>query len=685
MDTKRDITIDDLFRIKLLNSPEISPSGDRIIFSYKWTDLKAAKYFSNLYVAHLKDGKIQQFTHGECHDLYPLWSPDGTSIVFRSDRNDKKGLWLIPVDGGEAIPFMTEKGTLGEYIWSPDSTKIAYTFRKPDEPIRPEHISYDPEYKPKDDERPYDIIEEIPYKTKSGEIKPRGKFHIYMIDLATKEITQLTDGIHDEGSLSFSPDGKKIAFTSNRNEDPIHDFEHVDIFILTLEGRETRKVTRQWGPKSGLAWSSDMSCIFFTGHHAPKGMGGPENYKLYKVPVAGGDTIVLTKDFDGHLSNMLIGDTREFDDCVQPPLFIDNEKNLLFCASYHGGCYIYEIPVDGGVPKKIEDGPIDISYCSIDRSRKNLAVLKGDMLSPSEVYHYRKGDKGWEIKQLTSYNEFLREELTISEPEELWFTNSEGIRLQGWLQKPPGFDPSKKYPLVHEIHGGPHILYGYTFFHEIQLFAARGYCVLYINPRGSRGYGTAFTAAVHRNWGGPDKVDQMEFLDHVISKGFIDEHKLFLTGGSYGGFMTNWLVTQTDRYCAAASHRSVSHMASHFGVSCGNLHFEFTFGGVPWRDFEHYRQHSPYYLVENVHTPFLIMHSENDNLCPLGEAEQMFVALRYLNKKARFVRFKNETHELSRGGKPSNRRARLELVLEWFETYRNNAASESLERSAVKA
>ncbi|OQA17905.1 MAG: Prolyl tripeptidyl peptidase precursor [bacterium ADurb.Bin363] len=270
------------------------------------------------------------------------------------------------------------------------------------------------------------------------------------------------------------------------------------------------------------------------------------------------------------------------------------------------------------------------------------------------------------MKQVTSYNDFIVKETTAAHPEEIWLTTGEGVKLQGWLLKPPKFNPSKKYPLIHEIHGGPHILYGYTFFHEIQYFASKGYCVLFINPRGSKGYGTEFASPIDGHWGEPDYTDQMEFLDHVINLGFIDKKKIFVTGGSYGGYMTNWLVTQTDRYRGAVSHRGVSNCTTVFGVSCGCFHFEQNFGGVPWRDYEHYRQHSPLFHVENVTTPVLIMHSENDHLTPICEAEQFFVALRYLKKKARFVRFRNETHELSRGGKPTNRRARLELSLDWF-------------------
>lgn len=675
-DKARNILIDDLFKIKMLNSPEISPDGQKIVFTLKWTDLKSNGYFSNLYMYDLGSGRSLQFTSGEQEDTYPLWSPDGKLIIFRSERNRKKGLWLIPSGGGEATPLVTEKGAIGEYIWSKDGSRVFYTFRKPDPPARPEHISYDPDYKPTGEEKPYYIIESIPFKTKGGEIKPKGKFNIYSIDMTTREIEQLTDVEFDHSGLSLSPDGKKLAFCSNLDSDPIQEFENNDIYVMDLQNRKVTRITRKWGAKISPGWSSDGKLIYYTGNHAPKGQCGAEDYKLFRLPSSGGEPELLTKDFDGHVSNMLIGDTREFDDVVQPPLFLDEGKNLIFCASHHGGCFFFEIPVDGGVPRRIEDGAHEVIYYSMDRKHENIAVLRGDMLTPSEIYLYRKSGKRWEVRKLTDYNEFLTKETNIEEPEEIWHTTSEGVRLQGWLIKPPGFNPAKKYPLIHEIHGGPHILYGYCFFHEMQYFASRGYLVLFINPRGSRGYGSTFTAAVNRQWGVPDTGDQMEFLDHIIGRGFVDEKNLYLIGGSYGGYMTNWLITQTDRYRAATTLRSICNMASHFGTSCGSFHFEHTFGGVPWRDLETYRQCSPLYHVEKVKTPLLIMHAQNDHLTPLPEAEQFFTALKYLGKTARLVRFNDETHEMSRGGRPTNRRARLELAIEWFDSFRERSGKE---------
>lgn len=669
MQKKRNITIDDLFQIKIISTPEISADGQKIVFVYKWVDLKTNSYYSNLYMANLSEGTVTPFTHGDHQDSGPTWSPDDKYILFRSDREKKKGLWLIPSNGGEAYLLLTDKGTIGDYAWAPDSKHIAYTLRSPDPPVPALHLNNDPNYVRKDeDENPYDIIENLPYKTKGGYVYPKGKYHIYLLDIGTGNKVQLTNEDYHDSNLCFSPDGKQLAFCSNRVEDSLHNYENLDIYLLDLNSKELRKITQVWGNRAGLCWSEDSKYIFFTGHHAPKGQGGYVDLQIYKIPVTGGEEILITQNFKGFVSNLLIGDAREFEDIIQPPLILPGGKKLLFCASYEGGCYMFEVSTDGGEPKRLENGEHEIVYYSMDGYSRHMAILKGDMLSPSEIYLYKRTKDGWRSKQVTFCNKFL-EQTTISRPQELWFTNSEGVRLQGWLLKPPDFDPTRKYPLIHEIHGGPHILYGYTFFHEMQYYAAKGYCVLFINPRGSRGYGTEFTKAVEGNWGGPDSLDQMEFLDHVLGLGFIDPAKLFITGGSYGGFMTNWLVTRTHRYCAAASHRSVSNLISAFGVSAGCIYFERTFGGLPWKDYEHYQAHSPLYHVEKVTTPILLMQSENDHLTPTGEAEQFFVALRYLGKRVRFVRFKNETHELSRSGKPTNRRARLELVMDWFDSF----------------
>ena len=333
MNPKRDITIDVLFRLKLLNTPEISPDGQKIVFSYRWTDLKNNTYYSNLYMADLSTNAVSPFTRGDQQDTSPVWSPDGKSILFRSDRQKKKGVWVIPSAGGEAYPLITDKGAIGEYLYSPDGKFVAYTFRKNDEPVPIAHLSNDPSYvRKEEDENPYDIIENIPFKSKGGTIYPKGKFHIYLLEIATGEKIQWTDSLYSDSGLCFSPDGKTLAFFSNRAQDPLHNHDNSDIYLLDLSTKGLRKLETDWGIKSGLSWSSDQKYLYYTGRLAPKGKGGAEDFQLYKVSVDGGKSILLSRNFKGYVSNMLIGDSREFEDIIQPPLAVDDEKNLIFCA-----------------------------------------------------------------------------------------------------------------------------------------------------------------------------------------------------------------------------------------------------------------------------------------------------------------------------------------------------------------
>ncbi|MBI2263986.1 MAG: PD40 domain-containing protein, partial [Armatimonadetes bacterium] len=377
---KRDIQIDDLFRIKFLNSPEISPDGRKIAFTYKWTDLKENTYYSSLYVADVESGVVTPFTRGEKQDSRPRWSPDGKSILFRGDRDKKKGLWILPADGGEAGPLMTDKGALGEYVWSPDGKKVAFTFREAPDPIPLRHISNDPEYKATDEDRPYEILEKVPFKTTGGELLTGLRFHIYLLDVETGKKEQLTQEDFDDGSLAFSPDGRALAFCSNRSEDPIRDYEHNDIYVLDPGTRKVRKVTNHWGPKNAPTWSPDGRFIYFAGHRAPRGKGGPEDVRIYRIPSGGGEPVLITQDFQGYVGNLIVGDTREFDVIVEPFVFPKGGDSLLFSASHEGGCFLYEVPRDGGKPVRIEEGQHEIAACSVDRQGENMAVLRGDFL-----------------------------------------------------------------------------------------------------------------------------------------------------------------------------------------------------------------------------------------------------------------------------------------------------------------
>ena len=672
MSDKRLINTEDLFKIKFLDSPYISPDGKKIAFTYKWADVKKNKYFSNIYIFDIDKNTAVQFTRGEQSDRRPKWSPDMKSLAFISNRGGKNALWLMPVDGGEPYAITEVDGGFSFFNWSPDGKSIVYSFKPKNNKEKEEKEDKDREKKEKKEDKPeYYVIDSIMYKADGQGVTGNGKYHIYTIDIEKREVKQLTDGdLHDVNPV-FSPDGKFIAFSSNRSQDIIDDPENDDIFKINLETGELQQVTEERGCRSGINWSPDGKEIVFLGNQTDIGLGWVRNLYPTIVSSEGGKDKNLSRDFDYTASNKIVGDLQEFSfgpsSC---PQFFDDGKKIAYQASVKGACELYYVPLEGGVPQKILGGKRDIASFHIDREGQNIALIMGDMTHPYELYHLKKENTEWKLNKLTDFNDFIQEEIHITEPEDIWFENSDGVLIHGWLIKPPGFEENKKYPLVMQIHGGPHVLYGYTFFHEMHLLASKGYCVLYTNPRGSQGYGEKFAEAIRPHWGIPDNRDQLEFLDHIVSRGFIEENRIYLAGGSYGGYMTVLLISETDRFKAAAAQRSVTNLTSLFGMSDFGYCFRFAVGGVPWEVPELYNKYSPLYNVKNINTPLLIIHSEQDYRAPIAEADQLFTAMKFLKKDVQYLRFTRESHGLSRCGKPENRKTRLNFIVEWFEKHK---------------
>lgn len=332
---------------------------------------------------------------------------------------------------------------------------------------------------------------------------------------------------------------------------------------------------------------------------------------------------------------------------------------------------MFAVPCDGGntPPPTLTPGDIHVRDVTTDASCNKLALLIGSPTRPQEIF-VRSTSLSGEMQRLTHFNDALFDTLALAQLEYMPYVGAEGWPMDGWILKPLDFDPSKKYPLILEIHGGPATQYGYGFFHEMQLLAAAGYVVLFTNPRGSCGYGRDFSLAVRGAWGEKDSLDILAGVETLLHKGYIDEKRIGVTGGSYGGFMTNWLVGHTDLFKTAITDRCVTNLVSDFGSSDFGWSFaDDELETTPWDDVERYRHMSPITYVNNIHTPLLILHSEQDLRCNIEQAEQLFTALKYLGRDVLFVRFEGQSHGLSRGGHPKLRVERLQWILNWFEKY----------------
>ncbi len=415
---------------------------------------------------------------------------------------------------------------------------------------------------------------------------------------------------------------------------------------------------------SSPSWSPDGQTLAFLAAPRRRGAGHVE---LFTVPVDGSQPPRnLSAAFEGSLADWTNSDAT--DEHIMPaPTWSPDGQILYVLANRRGSSRIYAIPATGtdGEPQTLTPG--NFHAMDFSMNARAFAVLIESPTHLGEIFIGSTKTPG-ELRQLTHCNDALFNELQLSTPEYFSYSGEDGWPIDAWLLKPPGFDPSRKYPLIVEIHGGPHSQYGYGFMHEMQLLAAAGYVVLFTNPRGSSGYGRDFALAVRGDWAGKDSLDILAGVDAVIAKGYIDEQRLGVIGGSYGGFMTSWLVGHSNRFRVAVADRSVINRYSFFGSS--DIGWEFTDDDLeipPWEDPERYMRTSPITYVNNIHTPLLIIHSESDFRCGIEQSEQLFAALKWLGREVLFVRFEGQSHGLSRGGHPKLRKERLKHILAWFE------------------
>ena len=494
---------------------------------------------------------------------------------------------------------------------------------------------------------------------------PHARRHLLTIDAQTGQAQQLTEGdVFDEWDAAWSPDGRQIVFCSNHADYPDLDPDAIDLYVIPASGGEMRRLPTPVGPKSSPSFSPDGINIAYYGHEG-KGEGW-KNTRLWVVPASGdGEARCLTCAYDFDVSPWTINDMGSLPQVA--PTWSKSGDDIYFQVARHGNTVLKRSNLAGDVIDVIDrDGVVGVF--SFDREQEWLVYFHGDIKDPGQVFLWdmtRNSDK-----QLTRANADLLEQIDLGEIEEVWVKGAVGNDLQGWILTPPGFDPEKKYSSVLEIHGGPRVQYGNFFMHEFFYLAAQGYVVYFCNPRGGQGYGEEHSKAIVNDWGGADYDDIMAWVDHVSQRAYIDPKRMGVTGGSYGGYMTNWIIGHTRRFSAAVTQRSVSNLISMYGSSDFNWAFQEEFGNVPpWEDMDNYWRQSPIKYIGNAVTPTLVIHSENDMRCPIEQGEQIFVALKRLGVDTKMVRFPDEPHGLSRGGRTDRRIARLENINAWFGRY----------------
>ncbi len=671
MAERRAMTPDDFWRLRLLTEMRLSPDGRRVAYTLETADQERNERHSAIWLLDIGSGASRQLTSGTSRDSSPRWSPDGRQLAFLSTRGgDEAQLWVMPVDGGEARRLTNLRHGAGGPFWSADGSWLGVEVEVlPDEPIAAPsgQSAVERERARKDEEeRPRLITRQIYRWDGKGYLD--GRTHLFRVPLFGGEPEQLTEGDFDDGEGACSPDGRYLAFLSDRTDDRDGNMTN-DLWLLDLETRELRQLTASTHYLSHAVWSPDSARL------ATIGMPAVRDHSFYN------SALLVIDVAEGKISNLLEGTDISasgglYNDLPWPhfsgPRWSADGKWLYFKAQQGGGDAVLRAPAGGGAVETVVPGDEHhIAEIALTPDGARLLVLRCDPSATWDLwaYHLEDGRTSDDGQRLTDTNAALLEECRIALPERFRVPAEDGLEVDAWLYRPHGVSPDAKVPLVLWIHGGPHNAYGQSWYLLANILTGRGYAVLHANPRGSEGYGEAFGQACDADWGGGDYRDLMAVVDAAIARGGVDAERLVVMGTSYGGYMTNWIVTQTDRFKAAVTINSVTDLRSSFGV--GDMDAPWAsgdYGGYPWERPDYYRERSPLTHAPNVTTPIRIIAAENDYRCPISESEEWYAWLKCLGRApVDFVRLPKATHGTF--ASPRQRIRRMELVLEWIERY----------------
>jgi dipeptidyl aminopeptidase/acylaminoacyl peptidase len=672
---KPHLTAQDLYNIATVSDPRFSPDGQWLAYVHTEVDRENLEYKSAIWLAPIAGGRPRQFTSGDRRDSAPRWSPDGQWLVFVSNRGTEKAkpqLYLIPTDGGEAHQLTKMENGAGEPAWSPDGRYLVFTSRvnteemaaedeaTPGPPLGPEERKRYAEEKKRREQEKADprIINRFAYRAETSYFDDRTA-HLYLLDVdletgqAQGTPRRLTQDERNYSDPCWMPHGTALLAVVDRHPDQDDLFYYPDLVRVSLNGEEPVILTGPDTTDHNPRPSPDGRWIAYDS--LPVSQISTANAELKIIPAEGGEPKVLTAELDGH---------------ARDPHWMPDGQGLCFLVAERGRIDLRRVSVNGGPVETLLSAEREMLAYDLSPDGTRIGFTASTDRAPWDLYVGTL--TGSDERRLTEVNAHWLDEKTLGQVEDLWFESRDGTPVQGWIVKPPDLDPKAKYPLVLSIHGGPHVMWSRhepTMWHEWQVLAARGYVVFACNPRGSDGYGRDYRSALLGRWGEADLPDLQAGVEHAIAQGYIDPDRLVVTGGSYGGFMTAWVIGHDDRFRAAVAQRGVYDLVSFYSTSDVPLLAEWEFAATPWEDPLLLWKYSPLAYAEQIHTPLLLIHSENDFRAPIPAAEGLFVALRRLKRNVEMVRYPRDGHELSRSGEPKHRIDRLERILDWFDRH----------------
>jgi len=716
---KRSITEKDLFHFNWIGDPQISPDGSQVVFVKVTVNEKKDGYDTSLWSVPIGGDEAPRRLTNNNHDSSPRWSPDGKWLAFirspeptgtqpgaggsAGSRPPAAQLYLMPMSGGESWRVTDLPKGVSSPVWSPDSKAIAFTSTTSPEDTakqsrekqkaaekdekKPEHdeAGKNPEEgsqsKPAGPEPEHEsdvrVITRAVYRFNGeGYADPKHPQHIWVVTAPqsseqTVQPKQLTSGQFQEGNPIWSKDGGQIYFTTERLLEPYYELPHTDLYSVHAEGGEPAKIFTVNLGVSEISLSPDGKRMAFCAsvNEPVQSYTEPDLWVVDLSPDAKPRNLTANYDFD--MCSGVGGDQAAPRASGSDHVIWSADGNTLTTiTSREGKANLVQVDIASGKVTEVTHGNLAVQRYRATTDGSKFVVLISTPNSMGDLFVSDRASSGSQPLQITHINDKLFSQLNLTAPEEIWYTSFDGKRIEGWLQKPPDFDPAKKYPLILNIHGGPHTAYGYVFDHEFQWMAAKGYVVLYPNPRGSTSYGQQFGNVIQYHYPGDDFRDLMAGVDEVLKRGYVDPKKLGVTGGSGGGLLTDWVVGHTDRFAAAVAQRDIASWAAWWYSADFTLFQPSWFKAAPFQDPQDFVARSPITYIQNVKTPLMLVLGEADyRTPPEAGGEEMFRALKFLKRPVIMIRFPGESHELSRSGQPWHRVERLQHIVGWFDKY----------------